>query len=335
MTPWTDRAGKFSPLKAATLAVHAGAGAVLLALVVAGAGHGGRFGPRPLTEAIHETGDWAIRFLVLSLAVTPLRRLANWPKLIMVRRMLGLAALFYALVHLVALHRRPEVRPRQASPARSRCGSISPSASSRCSGLVVLGATSTDAMIKRLGGNWNRLHKIVYGIGILAAIHFFMQTKADVFEATIVAGLLILLLFYRLAHWRGFALASPVVVAGLAVLAALATAGREYAWYGMATGIPPGRVLAANLAVRPSDPAGLVGAGGRAAPQRSSAGSRRRAPASQGPNRPAARKRAEPGASRPERQSPFSTSSMRRICSPSMSHSAGDDWLIAFSISAV
>ena len=60
----------------------------------------GLLGARPITEAIHQAGDWAIRFLWLSLAVTPLRRIANWPKLILVRRMLGVTALLYALMHL-------------------------------------------------------------------------------------------------------------------------------------------------------------------------------------------------------------------------------------------
>ncbi|MDQ2634632.1 MAG: sulfoxide reductase heme-binding subunit YedZ, partial [Pseudomonadota bacterium] len=104
MTPWTDRSGKFSPLKAIVLG-----GACLPALwlawaafsgALAAAAPPGPLGARPITEAIHQTGDWAIRFLMMSLAVTPLRRIANWPKLILVRRMLGVTALFYALAHL-------------------------------------------------------------------------------------------------------------------------------------------------------------------------------------------------------------------------------------------
>jgi sulfoxide reductase heme-binding subunit YedZ len=114
-------------------------------------------------------------------------------------------------------------------------------------GLIALGSTSTDAAIKRLGRNWNRLHKIVYVIGVLAAFHFFIQSKADVYEPTLMAGFFLLLMFYRLAHWRGFALTSPLVLVAIAVLAALGTAAIEYAWYGIATGVPPGRVLAANL----------------------------------------------------------------------------------------
>ena len=250
MTPWTDRAGRFSLLKAAVLAGLC-LPALLLALSAAQgtlvpAGSPGLLGARPITAAIHETGDWAIRFLLMSLAVTPLRRIANWPKLIMVRRMIGLAALFYALGHLFlytwdlkfdVLKAALEIVQRFYLTV----GFVA------LLGLAALGSTSTDAAIRRLGGNWGRLHRIVYPIGLLAAFHFFMQSKADVYEPTLMAGLFILLMLYRIAHWRGFDLSSPLVLAGAAMLAALATAGVEYAWYGLATGIPPGRVLAANL----------------------------------------------------------------------------------------
>lgn len=240
MTPWTDRAGTFSPLKAATFA-----GTLIPALLLAWWWARGALGPRPLTEAIHETGDWAIRFLAMSLAVTPLRRIGQWPKLVNVRRMLGLAALCYALLHLLLY----------VADQKWDFGKVASEIGLRLYltigfaallGLVALGSTSTDAMIRRLGRNWNRLHKIVYAIAALAAVHFFMQTKADVFEATVVAGLMILLMFYRLAHRFGLQLASPAVLAGLAAAGAVATAAAELAWYGLATGIPAGRVLAAN-----------------------------------------------------------------------------------------
>jgi len=250
MTPWTDRSGKFSPLKAAVLA-----GACLPALWLAWQAASGTLAPsaapgllgaRPITEAIHQTGDWAIRFLWMSLAVTPLRRTANWPKLILVRRMLGVTALCYALTHLTlyTVDLKFDLA-RVASEIVLRfyltIGFVA------LLGLVTLGSTSTDAAIKRLGRNWNRLHKIVYVIGVLAAFHFFIQSKADVYEPTLMAGFFLLLMFYRLAHWRGFSLTSPAVLAGIAVLAALGTAAVEYAWYALATGVPPERVLAANL----------------------------------------------------------------------------------------
>ena len=247
--PWNDRSGKFSPLKAVVLAGCCLPGLLLAVYASQGAldpGPVGILGPRPFTEAIHTTGDWAIRFLVLSLAVTPLRRIANWPKLILVRRMLGVTALAYALTHLTlyAFDQKLDFL-RVASEIALRfyltIGFVA------LLGLAALGATSTDAMIKRLGKNWQRLHKLVYAIGVLAVLHFFIQTKADVYQATLIGGLFVLLMLYRLAHWRGFSITSPAALVALAVLAALATAAIEYAWYGLATGIPPGRVLAANL----------------------------------------------------------------------------------------
>jgi sulfoxide reductase heme-binding subunit YedZ len=250
MTPWTDRAGKFSPLKTAVLV-----GALLPALYLTwGLLNGtltagqpvGPLGARPITELIHRTGDWAIRFLLLSLCVSPLRRIAQWPKLINVRRMLGLTAFSYAFAHLTLY----------VIDQKFRLGFIVSEIALRfyltigfiaLLGLSALAVTSTDAMIKRLGGNWNRLHKIVYVIAVLAALHFFIQTKLDVFQATLMAGFLTALFAYRIAHSRGFSLTSPIVLVVIAIVAALSTAAIEFAWYGIATNVPPTRVLAANL----------------------------------------------------------------------------------------
>ncbi len=239
--PWNDRAGKFSPLKASVLVCL-----ILPAVILAWNLASGSLGPRPITQAIHETGQWAIRFLFLSLAVTPLRRIADWPKLIVVRRMIGLAALFYALAHLTLYVTDQNFDiAKVASEIVLRfyltIGFVA------LIGLSILGATSTDAAIRKLGGNWSRLHRIVYAIGMLAALHFFMQTKADVYEATLMAGLFALLMIYRFVHARGFPIASPFVLLCAAIASAVATAALEYAWYGLATGIPPSRVLAANL----------------------------------------------------------------------------------------
>jgi methionine sulfoxide reductase heme-binding subunit len=239
--PWTDRAGRLSPLKAFVFACLFVPG-LWLAVEAMTVG----LGPRPLTVAIHDTGDWAVRFLLLSLAVTPLRRIARFTKLILVRRMLGLAALSYALLHftLYCFDQKWNV-PLIASEIVLRLyltiGFIA------LLGLIALGATSYDAAIRRLGGAWGRLHKIVYGIGILALIHYFMQTKADVYLATLMAGLFMLLMLYRLAHWRGFDIVSLPVLTVSAVLAGLLTALAEITWYGTTTGVPVVRVLFANL----------------------------------------------------------------------------------------
>ena len=131
-------------------------------------------------------------------------------------------------------------------------------------GLVALGSTSTDAAIRRLGSNWGRLHRIVYVIGVLAAFHFFIQSKADVYEPTLMAGLFVLLMLYRLAHWRGFDLKSPLVLVGLACLAG-AGDGRHRICLVRACHRHSARPRACRKpAVRLLDPAVLVGAGGRA-----------------------------------------------------------------------
>jgi sulfoxide reductase heme-binding subunit YedZ len=250
MTPWTDRAGNISPLKATTLAAVLLPGVFLLWWAWSGS-----LGPRPITEAIHETGDWAIRILIATLAVTPLRRILDWSKLIMVRRMLGVSALLYALAHLTLyIWDQNWDLVKVVSEIWLRVYLLI--GFTALLGLTVLGLTSFDRAIKALGRNWGRLHRSVYAIGTLAVIHYFMQTKLDVYQATFLAGLFILLMLYRLAHWRGFDIASPLVLAGVAVLGAVLTAATELVWYGTATGVPLDRVFSANFQfafqIRPS-----------------------------------------------------------------------------------
>lgn len=254
MLPWTDRRGKLARLKlavfigtlmpAAWLAWQALTGG-LPAVEGSGAALSG-LGARPINEAIHQTGDWAIRFIAITLAVTPLRRIANWPRLIMVRRMLGLAALGYALLHLMLYTadegwNTPKVASEIALRIYLTIGFVA------VLGLAALGATSTDAAIRRLQKNWNRLHKAIYAVAALATIHYFMQSKIDVSRAALMAGFFVLLTAYRLAHKAGLRLNSPPVLAAIAVLSGVATAFIEYAWYALATGIPASRVLEANL----------------------------------------------------------------------------------------
>jgi len=254
MLPWTDRKGNLAPLKlivlvgtflpAAWLAWQALTGG-LPAIEGSGPALSG-LGARPINEAIHQTGDWAIRFIAITLAITPLRRIANWPRLIIVRRILGLAALGYGLLHLLLY-------------AADQSWNISKVASeivlriyltigfAAIIGLVALGATSTDAAIRRLRKNWNRLHKLIYAVAVLTTIHYLMQSKIDVSRAALMAGFFVLLFAYRLAHKAGLRLASAPVLAGIALFSGLATAMIEYAWYALATGIPAHRVLEANL----------------------------------------------------------------------------------------
>lgn len=122
-------------------------------------------------------------------------------------------------------------------------------------GLCVLGATSTDGMIARLGSaRWMRPHQFVNAIKVLATVHFFMQSKLDITQPTIMAGIFSLLLAHRIAQRRHGDL-SPLQTAGLALAAAFATALGEALWYAFSYDAPLIQVLAANLdfsyAVRP------------------------------------------------------------------------------------
>jgi len=239
--PWNDRAGRLAPLKAAALALVSLPALHLLYRAVAG-----DLGARPLTEAIHVLGDWTIYLLLATLAVTPARRLLDWPKLIQVRRILGVAALAYILGHF-ALY---------VVDSRLDAGFVAKEIVLRVYlligftallGLVALGVTSTDGMIRRLGAiRWNRLHRLVYVITALALIHYFMQSKIDVSQPVLMTGLFLWLMGYRAMAARGRKDGLLPLLA-LSVAAALLAAAVEAAWYGLATGIGGWRPLLANL----------------------------------------------------------------------------------------
>ena len=242
--PWRERNGRFSPLGLAVFLAILAPGAHLAYGLVAGT-----LGAKPVTEVLHGTGDWAIRFLLLSLLVSPLRRVSGWGKLIGIRRMLGLAAAGYALAHLgLYVVDQSFDLAKVASEIVLRVyltiGFVA------LVGLLALAATSTDGAIRRMGQTWHRLHRLTYAIAVLAAVHFFLQSKADVTEAVLMAGFLMALFACRIVQKIGLRLASPLVLAGIAVFAGLATAGIEYLWYALATGVPAERVLAANLDFR-------------------------------------------------------------------------------------
>jgi sulfoxide reductase heme-binding subunit YedZ len=249
MMPWTDRTGRFSYLKLATFA------AVLApAAWIAGQFITGGLGPLPIESLMDATGRWTIRLLLLSLLVTPVQRVGNWPRLVLVRRMIGLAALSYAGAHLIAYVANQSFDLTRVLSEISQRFYLAVGFLALL-GLIVLGATSTDAAIRRLGQRWKSLHKTVYAITALGVAHFFLQTKIDATEPTLMAGFLILLMMFRVVMaWRiGL---SPLIVLAIGLFSALATAGLEYAWYELASGIDAGAVLAANLAfpdmVRPA-----------------------------------------------------------------------------------
>ena len=238
--PWRDRTGKFSGLKLGCFIACLAPG-----LWIITQWFNDWLGVRPVTSAIHQTGDWTIRFLILTLAITPLRRVAQYPRLINIRRMLGLTTLTYALSHfaLYNLDQKFDLW-KVASEIVLRfyltIGFLG------LLGLVALGITSTDGWIKRMGAlRWNKLHKLIYPIAIVGLVHFALQSKRDVTEAMILGGLFILLMAARRLDSRGQA--SPLALVALALASALAAALMEAAWYGLASGIDPLRILGADI----------------------------------------------------------------------------------------
>ena len=240
MTPITDRQGRFSPLKTATLAL-----ALLPALVISYWFLTDQLGPLAVKAALRLVGDWTIRFLVITLALMPLQRVLNWPRIALIRRMLGVTAFAYALAHLLLYIANVKydlvfVATEIALRIYLTIGFVT------LLGLSLLAATSFDAAVRKLGRKWKLLHQSVYGLAVLGLLHYFIQTKADVSPATLMAGFYFLLMIYRVFINRRIAL-RPVVLAASAGLAGLLTVITEFAWYGLATGIDPWRIAKANF----------------------------------------------------------------------------------------
>jgi sulfoxide reductase heme-binding subunit YedZ len=160
-------------------------------------------GADPVAEIEHRLGLWALRLLLATLAITPLRQLTGQPVLVRFRRMLGLYAFAYATLHLTAylaldlrgywslvfeeIAKRPYITVGFAAWLM----------------LLPLAVTSTAGWIRRLGRNWARLHKLVYAVGVLAVLHFWWVVKTDVREPLLYAATLAVLLGWR--AWKRFA----------------------------------------------------------------------------------------------------------------------------------
>ncbi|MEI9805832.1 MAG: ferric reductase-like transmembrane domain-containing protein [Pseudolabrys sp.] len=236
---WRDRRGRLSPLRIAALAL------LLFPLAKALFDAGDiAHGARPLNDLIHRAGFWALVFLGVTLAVTPLRRVARYGNLIDVRRMLGVGAFCYIAAHLSLFFADQQFDLGKAAHEISHrvyliVGGVA------WLGLAVLAATSTDGMVRRLGGlRWRRLHQAIYAIALLALIHYFQQTKADVTVPTFVAGLFVWLMAYRLlTWWQDTKELSTVSLLVLSVAVALLTFAGEAIGIGIAYHVSPLRVL--------------------------------------------------------------------------------------------
>lgn len=235
--PWTDRTGATVPLKLAVFLALLAPG-----LWVAHALATGQLGGQPLKAATRELGSWTLRFLLLSLAVTPLRALWRWNGLIAVRRMLGVGAFAYGALHL-ALYAASQgydlakVATEIVLRIYLTIGFVA------LLGMAALAATSTDGTMRRMGGKtWRLLHRLAYPIAVLAIAHFFLQARLGATEPQIVAGLFVWAMAWRLSPRKGWAAA-----ASLGVAAALLVAGAEAAFFALRYGAPLDIFLAANL----------------------------------------------------------------------------------------
>jgi methionine sulfoxide reductase heme-binding subunit len=240
--PWRDRHGRFLRFKAAVLACMPIPGLVWAFWLI-----DGDLGGRPVNAIIHGFGSWTVRFLMLALAITPVARILEWPRLLTVRRMVGVTATVYATTHflLYVVDQKFHLLTVASEIVLRFYLAIGFVA---LSGLLALGITSTDAAMKRMGKRWKLLHRLVYPIGVLALLHFFIQTKANVGEPVFVSGLFVWLMLWRLLPlmWR----TSMWTYFALVPISAVLTAAIEFAWYGLATRIDPFRILQANWSQR-------------------------------------------------------------------------------------
>ena len=158
-------------------------------------------GPDPAQELAIATGEWTLRFLLITLSLTPLRQLSGRPEFVRVRRMVGLFTLFYAAIHFFVwmslllafrwfaigeeLVERPFISMGFASLLI----------------LIALGITSPRAMVRRMGKNWKRLHRLIYPAAIFGVIHLAWILRTDLGEAVLYGSILVILLAYRLWRW--------------------------------------------------------------------------------------------------------------------------------------
>jgi methionine sulfoxide reductase heme-binding subunit len=159
-------------------------------------------GANPIEFITRDLGDWTLIFLMITLAVTPVRRLAGLQWLIKLRRMLGLFAFFYASLHFVTYIWLDQFFDLQdiVKDVIKRPFITVGFLAFVC--LIPLAATSTNGMVRRLGGKrWQVLHRLVYVIGILGVVHYWWLVKRDIREPLLYAGILAVLLGVRV-YWK-------------------------------------------------------------------------------------------------------------------------------------
>ena len=172
----------------------------LVMLLWNGFTHG--LGANPVEKITHRTGDWSLRFLLITLSVTPLRKMFGWNRLLRLRRMLGLFAFFYVCLHFATylvfdhffdIHEIIKDIIKRPYITVGFTGFVL---------LIPLAVTSTNNMRKRLGKRWQQLHQLVYVIAVCGILHYLWLVKADILKPMIHAAILLALLIVRAVYQR-------------------------------------------------------------------------------------------------------------------------------------
>jgi sulfoxide reductase heme-binding subunit YedZ len=238
--PWLDRKRRFSWLKAGTFALMFVPAIWLIHQVAAG-----EFGPVPLGGMTYWSGVWATALLLLALAITPAVTILRWGRLVIVRRMIGVAALAYTVAHIfIYFALRFWNFASIAYEMVTRLSLIL--ASVATAGLIILGATSFDAAVRRMElHRWRRLHNAVYVLTGLALVHYLLSP--DVYaEQYLLSGLFFWLMGWRLLKRHGRA-TNAKALAALAVASYFFTMLLEAAWLWVYQGYGPLQTLAGNF----------------------------------------------------------------------------------------
>jgi sulfoxide reductase heme-binding subunit YedZ len=170
------------------------AAALVPAAALVAAAFRGELTANPIEYITHTTGDWAIRFLIITLAVTPIRRVTGWNPIIQIRRMLGLFAFFYATLHFLTwfvLDWFFDFRQMAKDVAMRPFITLGMATFVM---LLALAVTSTKGSIRRLGRRWTQLHRLIYVAACTALFHFWLARKTVVpqFQVLLVAAVLLL-----------------------------------------------------------------------------------------------------------------------------------------------
>lgn len=159
-------------------------------------------GPNPIEKVEHETGFWTLTFLMITLSITPIKRLTGWNKLNSLRRPLGLFAFFYVFLHFgiyLGLDRLLDWQEIVEDISKRPYITVGFSAFLM---LIPLAITSTKGWIRRLGKKWQKLHRLIYIAAAFGVIHFWWLVKKDIREPLIFAIILGILLGFRVLYAR-------------------------------------------------------------------------------------------------------------------------------------